>query len=199
MTTGVTTYSIDQAGFFELLDEGDECSGGSNPPVYADQIPIGCVNEGTLEEVVTEASIRGGNKVCKRASRLDEVTVNIKHVGLNPDLVAAARAFVLTAFSSGGVDGWTLVRNFGSNLVRGAIIMRAPDPDGTGDLHIIIPNIEFTTGPGAGFADDTWFESNFGGHGDNSLYAPCLRAYWFNAHTNGIVDIPTVWPGETDY
>lgn len=195
----ITTHSIDSAMFYELLLEGDECSGGSNAPEYGDGIPIGCVNELTLEESLTESSIRGENRICKRASRLDEVTVGVKHVGLNPDLVAAARAFVLTAFSAGGLNGYTLVRNFGSNLIRGAIIARAPDPDGTGDAHLIIPNIEFTTGPGAGFSDDTFFESNFGGRGDRSLYSPCQRAYWYNVHTDGVAEIPTVWPGETDY
>jgi len=195
----VKTHSIDSAMFYELVEEGDECQGGATPPEYNDGIDIGCVKETTWEENLTEASDRGGNRVCTRVSRLDDVTVNVKHAGLNMELVEAARSYVLSAFTAGGVDGRKLVRKFGQNLVRGAIIARAPKPDGSGDLHIVFPNVEFLTGPGGGFADDAFFESNFGGRGDPSLYDPCEDAYWFIEHENAVVDIPDAFPGTSDY
>ncbi len=198
MSDIVKTHSIDQAFFYALTSEGDECNGGA-APTYDSGIDIGCVKEVSWEENVTEAADRGGNRVCTRVARLDDVTVNLKHAGLHMELVEAMRGYVLSSFTAGGVDGRKLVRKFGQQLVRGAIIARAPKPDGTGDLHIVFPNVEIMTGPGGSFADDAFFESNFGGRADPSLYDPCEDAYWLIEHETAVVDIPSTFPGDASY
>jgi len=198
MADVVKAHSIDDAKFYLLTDEGDDCNGGA-APTYDTGIDIGCVKEVTWEENITEASDRGDNRVCTRVARLDDVTVNVKHAGLNMELVEAARGMVLSSFTAGGVDGRKLVRSFNQQLVRGAIIARAPKPDGSGDLHIVFPNVEITMGPGGSFADDAFFESNFAGRADPSLYDPCEDAYWIIEHETGVVDIPSTFPGTSNY
>lgn len=194
----IVTHSIDDAKFYPLLDEGDECNGGAEPS-YGDAVDISCVLEVSWEEQVTEASARGDNKVCKRVSRLDEVNVTARHTGFSPELVETMRNYALSTFSVGGVDGSRISRTFDQSLVRGAIIARSPDPDGTGDMHIIFYNVEITMGPGGSFTDDAFFESTFVGHADKSLYAPCNVAYDFLIHDTGVVDIPDTFPGTDDY
>lgn len=198
MPDTIKTHSIDDAKFYPLLDPGDECNGGAAPS-YDDGIDIGCVKEVSWEENVTEQSDRGDNRICTRVSRLDEVTVTVRHAGLNMALAEAMRNYALASFTAGGVDGRTLDRTFGQQLVRGAIIARAPKPDGSGDMHIIFWNVEVTMGPGGSFADDAFLESAFTARADASLYAPCDKAYRYNEHETAVVDIPTTWPGETDY
>lgn len=198
MADVVKTHSIDDAKFYLLLDEGDACNGGADP-TYDEGIDIGCVKEVTWEENVTEASDRGDNAVCTRVARLDDVTVNVKHAGLNMALTEAARGWDLSSFTAGGVDGRRLSRSFDQQLVRGAIIARAPKPDGSGDLHVIFYNVEFTMGPGGSFADDAFYESNFGGRADRSLYDPCNVAYDLIEHETAVVAIPDTFPGTTDY
>lgn len=194
----VKTHSIDSAMFYPLLDEGDACNGGADPE-YDDGIDIGCVRKVTWEDQITEASDRGGNRVCTRVSRLDEVLVTIEHAGLNMALAQAMRNYALTSFTSGGVSGRRLKRTFDQSLVRGAIIARAPKPDGSGDLNIVFYNVEVTLGPGGSFEDDAFLGSTFTARADRSLFSPCNDAYDFVEHEDAVVDIPTTFPGVDDW
>lgn len=194
----IITHSIDDAKFYPLLDPGNECAGG-DPPSYDEAIDISCVLEVSWEDQITEATARGDNGICKRVSRLDEVLVTVRHTGMNPELIEAMRNYALSTFTVDSVNGRRIERSFDQSLVRGAIIARSPDPDGTGDNHVIFYNVEITTGPGGAFSDDAFRESTFTMRADRSLYAPCSGAYAELIHDDGVVAIPDTFPGTSDY
>ena len=198
MSDPIKTHSIDQAKFYPLLDEGDECQGGVNPPSYDDGMEIPCVKTVTWEDQITEATDRGGNRVCTRVSRLDEVLVTITHAGTSFELSEAMRNHVLSSFTSGGVTGRRLKRQFTQQLLRGAIMARAPKPDGSGCLTFLAYNCEVTLGPGGSFEDDAFLGSSFTARADPSLFAPCEDAYDLVEHDE-LVDLPTTFPGTGDW
>lgn len=190
MSDTIKTYSIDDAKFYPMADE---------TPTYDNAIDIGCVTEVTWEEDLSEAEARGDDSICVRVSRLKQVNGTVKHTGLNMALVAAMRGQTLASFTVSGADGRRLSRKSTDPAVRGAIIARAPKADGSGDLHIVIPNVEVKKGPGGSFADEAFLESNFEFAADKTLYSPGVDFYYLLEHEDGIVDIPTVFPGTSNY
>lgn len=186
----IKTYSIDDAKFYPQT---------ATTPTYADGIDIGCVTEVTWEEDLSEAEARGDDAVCVRVSRLKQLNGTVKHTGLNMALVAAMRGQTLASFTVSGADGRRLSRKSTDPAVRGAIIARAPKADGSGDLHIVIPNVEVKKGPGGSFADEAFLESTFEFAADKTLYSPGVDFYYLLEHEDGIVDIPTVFPGTANY
>lgn len=186
----IKTYSIDDAKFYPQT---------ATTPTYADGIDIGCVTEVTWEEDLSEAEARGDDAICVRVSRLKQLNGTVKHTGLNMALVAAMRGQTLASFTVSGADGRRLSRKSTDPAVRGAIIARAPKADGSGDLHIVIPNVEVKKGPGGTFADEAFLESNFEFAADKTLYSPGVDFYYLLEHEDGIVDIPTVFPGTANY
>jgi hypothetical protein len=188
----IQTYSIDDAKFYPMTSVGP-------PPVYSDGIDIGCVNEVTLEESLTEAQARGDDAICVRVTRIAELTGTVKSTGLNMELTAAMRGMLLAAFTVGAADGRRLSRRSTDSIVRGAIIARAVKADGTGDLHLVIPNVQIKKGPNANFSDEAFFLSELEWVGDKTLYSPNVDWYYFIEHEDAVTTIPTVWPGTANY
>lgn len=198
MSDPIKTHSIDQAMWYPLLDEGDECQGGVNPPSYGDGVEIPCPKSVTWEDQITEASDRGGNRICTRVARLDEVLVTIAHAGRSFELSESMRNHAVSSFTSGGVSGRRMKRTFNQSLLRGAVMARAPKPDGSGCLSVIFYNVEATMGPGGSFEDDAFLGSTFTCRADPSLYADCEDAYDEVEHDE-LVDLPTTFPGTGDW
>lgn len=191
MPDNIQSYSIDDAKFYPLTDAGT--------PAYDDGIDIGCVTKLSWEDDIADAENRGDDGICARVQRLKQVNGTIEHAGLNMELVAAMRGQTLASFTAGGNDGRRLSRKFTDPIVRGAIIGRAPKADGTGDVHIVIPNVQVKKGPGGEYGDEAFRNSAFEFVADRSLYSPYTDAYYELEHEDAITDIPTVWPGTSNY
>lgn len=190
MADTIKTYSIDDAKFYPMT---------ATTPTYADGIDVGCVTEVTWEEDLSEAEARGDDAICVRVSRIKQVTGSIKHTGLNMALIEKMRGMTLAAFTVGAADGRRLSRKSTDPSVRGAIIARAVKADGSGDLHIVIPNVEVKKGPGGSFADEAFLESNFEFAADKTLHSPGTDFYYLLEHEDAVTAIPTVWPGTANY
>lgn len=179
---------------YKITATGDQLSGGSTDPTYANGLLIACLETLTWGRELINAELEGNDTVCDVYVKTKKATFELGMGGL--DIEQWEILMGATAQDFGGGDDTYIDITENDVPAEFGLIVAARNSQG-GDTHFVIMRAKAVDGPGGELAQGAHYEESWGGDGLRSYYGDGVFVRVI--HHEAATAVPAVWPGNAAY